>query len=68
MGSRDARINVGSFESSSEAAGRQTKCRTSAAEVPMYRFPSMSFQISKMAVVNRAREQPLIAYPSTRRR
>lgn len=35
MGNRDARIKDDSLDLSEGSGGRQTKCRTSAAEVPM---------------------------------
>lgn len=37
---RDARINVGSLASSVGSDGIETKCRISAAEVPIYRLSS----------------------------
>lgn len=49
MGNRDASIKVGSFDSSG-AAGMQTKCRISAAEVPMYRFSSINFGLGHEAL------------------
>lgn len=40
MGSLEARMKDGSFDSSEGLGGRQTKCRISAAEVPIYRLSS----------------------------
>lgn len=40
MGNLEARIKDGSFDSSEGLGGRQTKCRISAAEVPIYRLSS----------------------------
>lgn len=40
MGNRDASMKVGSADSSGEAGARHTKCRISAADVPIYKFSS----------------------------
>lgn len=40
MGNLEARMKDGSFDSSEGLGGRQTKCRISAAEVPIYRLSS----------------------------
>lgn len=41
IGNRDASIKVGSAASSGDAGGRHTKCKISAAEVPIYKFSSV---------------------------